>query len=394
MQALCSGDPHFKGDNTLETDQMSTETVKLCVMRRPDVTIVLGDVLHTHEKLYQDSLRRAIKYLLALRNVSKLLVILIGNHDRPNNNVFLTDEHPFTALTQWERTLVVWKPEVLTFSLKTREWFGVSINAIRNITPEDDVVAKFLFMPYVPVGRFREAIDTCSEMRGVDIKSLTGVFAHQEFKNAKMGAIVSKHGDEWPLDYPLVVSGHVHDFDILQPNLIYTGTPIQHGFGDTRDKKLMLFNYGVEDTSNHVSANENNAPSNKVLYQSYERFSLGIPSKINVRIRSDELLSYMVPPDAHVKLSIEGDPEEIRALLKLDSLKPLLATPGLVIKIIDKRVVLKTSSVVPVRSNMPFQNRLISAMQMESTEVRDLFGQLFGGLPPAPMPVPTSINIL
>jgi hypothetical protein len=68
------------------------------------------------------------------------------------------------------------------------------------------------------------------------------IFAHQEFKGASLGPKKSINGDAWSLQNPYVISGHIHDYCQLQPNLLYTGAVIQHKYGDGEDKCIVLFN--------------------------------------------------------------------------------------------------------------------------------------------------------
>ena len=74
----------------------------------------------------------------------------------------------------------------------------------------------------------------------------TAIFAHQEFKGAKMGAIISEKGDIWEKELPPVFSGHIHDFQILD-NIVYTGTPFQHSFFDSTDKALLKLSFNKSD---------------------------------------------------------------------------------------------------------------------------------------------------
>ena len=80
-----------------------------------------------------------------------------------------------------------------------------------------------------------------------------------------MGAIISEEGDEWDLKSPYVVSGHIHDYQEPQFNMLYTGTPIQHAFGDHHDKTISYFTYMSRDSREH------------------ERIDLGLPRKHIVR---------------------------------------------------------------------------------------------------------------
>ena len=149
---LVIGDPHFKNDNTLETDLMHTEIIKLLISKPFKFVVILGDILHKHEKIDMFPYDRSIKFLKDIKDNCKKLYILIGNHDRPNNNDFLTDRHSFNSLKEWDNTIIV-----------------------DNIIVEEIEEYKFCFAPYVPVGRFMEALNTNS----VNLEEITIVFSHQ-----------------------------------------------------------------------------------------------------------------------------------------------------------------------------------------------------------------------
>jgi DNA repair exonuclease SbcCD nuclease subunit len=225
------------------------------------------------------------------------LYIIVGNHDRPNNSVYLTDQHPFNACKHWPNTIVV------------------------DVVKQDLVAGHlFTFVPYVPPGRFREALET---LEGTEIglwQSSTCIFAHQEFQGTKMGAIVSEEGDEWPLDLPLVVSGHIHDYDYLQKNIVYTGTPIQHAFGDRSDKTVSLFTFmGSKDEDSSTKPAANSDSAEKGWHE--ERIDLQLPKKIILRIAFKDIESTTIPPQSEVKVIISGQTSEIKTAAKLATIK-------------------------------------------------------------------------
>jgi len=327
ISVLCIGDPHFKVKNVRETRAMGQALVKLLEKRRPDFIVVLGDVLDRHETIHESPLSRAIFLLKKLQEYAPVYLV-VGNHDRPNNSVFLTDQHPFNALKCWSNTTIV------------------------------DVVYQeiikgclFTFIPYVYPGRFEEAINTlygvvkkCAfynrekelvesspftredgkdgkngkdEITSVDTdrsagdwKQSTCIFAHQEFKGAKMGAIISEEGDEYRLDLPLVISGHIHDYDHLQPNVIYTGTPIQHAFGDRSDKTISWFTFYKSD-SHPRRFHE-------------ERIDLKLPKKIIVRIPYDKIADTILPENSEIKVIVIGNTSQIKTATKLTKIKEWL----------------------------------------------------------------------
>lgn len=212
MQILCIGDPHFRVRNTAETLILEKETFSVIEEQKIDLVVVLGDVLNDHDIIHLGPLMRALNFLRALsRRV--LTYVLVGNHDRANNEVYLTSEHPFTAINE-ENLVIVDKPIISTFGENN-----------------------FAFVPYVYKGRFVEALGD------LPWKDCRCIFAHQEFKGVKMGDIISIDGDEWKEEWPLVVSGHIHTYQVLK-NVIYTGSPLYHAYGDRTIKSFSLLTIG------------------------------------------------------------------------------------------------------------------------------------------------------
>lgn len=277
VKVLCVGDPHFKRKNVNETNSMMTALVDVIKSKDPDFIVVLGDILDRHEIIHQSPLSRSVEFLNELRKYAPLYV-LIGNHDLINNNVFLTDQHPFTALKYWDNVVVVDKPHYITTKGHT-----------------------FTFVPYVYKGRFAEAL---SEEYIKDVwRDSSCIFAHQEFKGAKMGAIISDDGDEWPLSNPLVVSGHIHNYDRLQNNILYTGTPMQHAFGDREDKTISYFLFDEDGEFTE------------------ERIDLGVPKKVMLVVDYDDIDTTSIPEGCDVKVIIVGNTSQINTSDKLSKIK-------------------------------------------------------------------------
>lgn len=248
-KALVIGDLHFKEDNGYETNMFTTKLFEWCKTVTFDMVVLLGDTLDTHERLNTEVLTRAIKFFMKplqqLKDVP--MYVIVGNHDRMTNVDFLSDYHPFVGMEDHPKIKVV------------------------NTVASDMVCGmKFTFVPYVYKGRFREALDRCPGW-----EKSTAIFAHQEFKGAQMGAIKSADGDEWPEDLPLVISGHIHDFQILQSNLIYTGSPIKHTYGEGKGKYIFLFSFG---------------PGLGI-----DKVDLGLPSKEEVEWTAEDLLRLGLP---------------------------------------------------------------------------------------------------
>lgn len=271
VTALVIGDPHFKVSNVKETDAMVEAIIRTAMGKHPDIIVVMGDVLDRHEVIHVSPLTRAIKFLAQLKEIAPTYV-LIGNHDLKNNRQFLSDEHPFTALKYWGNNMTV-------------------VDTTTTVTIKNQT---FTFVPYVPPGRFKEALNYYDQRW---LQS-TSIFAHQEIRGARMGAIVSTEGDEWLLTDPYLVLGHVHDYDELQPNALYVGTPIQHAFGDRHDKTISYFTF------------------NSPIQRDHERIDLGLPRKQIIRLTCAEVSTYIPQTNVELKIIISGTSGEIKAIMK------------------------------------------------------------------------------
>lgn len=275
VSCLVIGDPHFKEDNILESDQFTEKTLSLVSRNSYHFAVLLGDILHTHDKIHVVPFTRAINFIEQLSRLVKVF-LLIGNHDMSCNSAFLPDEHPFVGLKNWSNVVVV-----------NKGW----IEEIGGLT--------FTFVPYTYPGRFEEALRIIyhryEKDYDKDLVKTRAIFAHQEFSGAKMGAKISTQGDPWSLDNPLVISGHIHDYDHLQENIFYVGTPFQHAFGDKSDKTL-----------SHFIFNENG-------YE-HDRISLDMNKREIIYLDATQVDEYFPVFDRLIKIVIRGTPPELKIL--------------------------------------------------------------------------------
>jgi hypothetical protein len=209
---LTIGDPHFQPVNAEQTDILREEVCAMIANPPAEgvvaykAVVVLGDILHRHDKIDLHSFVRATAFLAAIRDaaVAKLpsakLVVIIGNHDIANNTTRCADAHAFTPLKNWASTIVADAPTEFTLDRK-----------------------RFLAVPYFPTGSFAE----CT--RGYDVSKYAAVFAHQEFRGCDLArGITSSRGDVYPPDGALCISGHIHNFSRPSPNVLYPGSPFEH----------------------------------------------------------------------------------------------------------------------------------------------------------------------
>jgi hypothetical protein len=212
----------------------------------------------------------------------------------------------------------------------------------------------FAFVPYVPPGRFVEALNTAEGW-----ESASAIFAHQEFQGCKMGAIISVEGDEWPLNHPYVVSGHIHDYQEPQPNILYTGTPIQHAFGDRHDKTISWFVFNTPTDREHT------------------RIDLGLRRKQVINITCAEVPTYVPPEHFDLKIVIKGTAGEIKAImqhLNIDVWKKA----GHVI-VYKAQSFERENSDIPAQphSTMLFSSLLLMSVQ-SYPELKSIYTEIFG----------------
>lgn len=273
------GDPHFKTDNITEVNLFIDALIKLVSEVKPDFCVVLGDVLDTHERIHTIPLNKAYELITKLKQLVPTFV-LIGNHDMISNAQFLNDNHWMNGMKEWENVTIV----------------------DRVVTHRDKHGQLYVFCPYVPNGRFEEALQTCSTE---DWKHSTCIFAHQEIVGCKMGAIVSVEGDPWDESKPFLISGHIHSKQTL-PNVYYCGSALQHAFGES-DKNIIAV-VTFMDGKHSIREVDLGLPRKKIIYTDMD---------------SIEKLETKQTPDK-IKITVSGNYEEFKAFKKTKKYKELL----------------------------------------------------------------------
>ena len=217
---LIIGDPHFRVDNIEQSTVFTNGVKQACVSLQNDLAaiVIMGDVLHNHEKIHTSALNCALAFIKMCSAIAKTF-ILVGNHDAINNSIFCTDDHWMNVLKPigelHSNIVIVDKPQIHLISDK-----------------------QICFCPYVPDGRLLEALDLhVPKWESVDL-----VLCHQLLNGAKMGPMIATDVEDWDQTFPMLISGHIHDKQQVQPNLYYCGSSMQHAFGETADKSCCLYN--------------------------------------------------------------------------------------------------------------------------------------------------------
>lgn len=278
MSVLFIGDLHFQVSNTRESTLFSERILELAEKVKPDVICVGGDLLHTHEKLHYHPLTAVSDLLRDLRKIA-ITYVLVGNHDAVNNQIFLTRHHWMNVLKEWDNLVVV--------------------DTVRTHTINEH---KLVFVPYVPPGRFKEALNTVEGWEEADC-----IFAHQEFRGCDMGGIVSEGGDVWEADKPVVFSGHIHVRQNVGENVVYSGSAFQHAYGEDARNVVL-----------HISLSQSGP--------TFDEIDLDMPRKRTIKTDVNGLDQIEVPEDAgsNLRIKIQGDAEELKAMKKTKKYRELV----------------------------------------------------------------------
>jgi DNA repair exonuclease SbcCD nuclease subunit len=350
MKCLVIGDPHFKVSNTDDVDVFISKISSLIKERDPNFIVVLGDVLDTHERIHITPFNKVVKFLDEIAYVCKKKVfVLIGNHDLINNQQFLTENHGFNAFKKWKNVTIV--------------------DTVIEYKPDDNLT--FVFCPYVPPGRFQEALNSDPSIMW---ESADCIFAHQEFHGCKMGAIVSEVGDKWNEDLPPVISGHIHDSQILK-NIHYVGSGMQHAFGETSKKHVWMLDFEVDEESEDKF--------------NIEKINLGLKRRTILKMDIDDIENIdkknpMKKPlseileNNYIKLDLKGTNDQFTKFRKSPQYKEL-SKMGIKIKfspIIDDINKIKKSLKKSGTINRGFTNILKELLKDENKEVMDIYNEV------------------
>ena len=320
FEIICIGDVHFMIENIPEVDIFIEKMEQLIRDVKPNIIVILGDVLHTHERIHVTPLNRAYDFIRKMSLFTKTFV-LVGNHDFENNQVYLSENHWMNGMKYWKNVTIVDKVHVY------------EVNKM-----------KFIFSPYVFPGRFIEALNTCE----TDWKDGKCIFAHQEFRGAKMGSIISSEGDQWSLDYPQVVSGHIHSRQIIQDNIYYTGSAMQHAFGESEHNIIACLTFSCDTKKYQLREVDLKLPRKRILYKEVGDM--------------DEFLINKTTEDK-IKITVNGSYEEFKAFKKTKKYKEILETGT---KIIFK----------PTRAEIKTHNENINMLLNQHNNFRDILSSI------------------
>jgi hypothetical protein len=240
----------------------------------PDFVVFMGDALEDSTSMRMEALDLAMEMFSRCVDICQVIV-LIGNHDMEHHTNFLLQKHPFNALKRWANTTVA---DVVThMQIKGHQ---------------------LTFCPYVPPGRFHEALNTNP---GWEESSI--IFSHQAF--AGSGFDRGPTVDVWDPNHPLNLVGHWHIWKVLAPNLIYICTPMEHVFGEPHDPLRGITLFTMEQDKTYK----------------YERIPLHLPTHLQLEVPTSSILSFVPPRDTILKVTFKGLTSDNKVAKRLPTIK-------------------------------------------------------------------------
>ena len=172
-----------------------------------------------------------------------------------------------------------------------------------------------------------------------------------------MGAMISEDGDIWREDYPPVFSGHIHDFQRPQNNILYTGTPFQHGFGDNPDKFIINLKFDNKDNWD------------------YEKIYLNIVKKKLFNMNISDFKDFQPPENCIIKVNLEGDFKTCEKILSNLKMKEKIKKYNIRYKI--KNTELKLHLKDKKYSKNTFLENLNERIEKSNEKIKKCFKDIF-----------------
>lgn len=335
VKFLAIGDLHIRHENFTDIDILVSKVSSIIQNANPsfDFVVLLGDVLDKFINIKSTEQNKAYEVVDKLSKLCKTFV-LVGNHDMINNQQFLTTNHSLYGLRYIQNVCLIEK---------------VVVEKIK-----DKI---FTFIPYVYPSRFVEALNTDETQTW---SQSTVIFAHQEFKGAVYDSnTASTKGDEWPEEYPLVISGHIHGWSQLQENIIYVGSPMQHKVDELSEKFIWEFMF-IDDE------------------YTFNQIDLDLSEKRVIRLTVDEALNIDPKIDERfqkfntkIKIVVTGETDEITALRKSKKFKILeKSCSGISTHTNDNKTYIQSQSFVK-HEKKGFTDYLRDVIKNDSQDVKD-----------------------
>ena len=267
MVLLVIGDLHFQErDIELYTTFIDRLETNILQKKEYEAVILLGDIQHKF-KIVDRAAQTLVCLLFKMITKYTNLYVLVGNHDYDNATQFLTENHTLMPFKTWPKVKIIDKPTKVILLEKN-----------------------MLLCPYVPKGRFMEAVETHLKKEKPSL-----LFCHQEFLGSLMGPYPSLDGDIWPEMYPMVISGHAHGRHQVGKNIQYVGMPYDDSYDETHKRYILELDNSL-----------------KFIWLN----SLKMPRKMQTTLTIEEAMEWQPKKNTSYRLKIVCSGEEYKQFLK------------------------------------------------------------------------------
>lgn len=320
MSILIIGDIHMKISNERQTNILMLDIIEIIHTNDIAFVVILGDTLDNHGKIDMECLCRASDLFEMIIATGKQLFVLIGNHDRKTNKDFMSNRHPFRGWIRQNGITIVERTHVYEFPVSNLfPNTNNSMNCKDNNTDLTTQKMKFCFVPYVPNDMYMEAL----RIANVNVEEITLFFSHQEFDGCKINKLNNAKCDVWKPEWPLNISGHIHDYEVVQQNLIYLGTPFQHTYADTPDKGIWLLD--LKSAFNQTFDENGKSIINQVSGFSLTKKTLKIPQKVIWKVHYTNLQNIVLDEKLDIRLDIYGPTALVREIMNRPDMRAKFA---------------------------------------------------------------------
>lgn len=342
---LVVGDVHFQRDAFVQGEELIEKLIDAATSISPTIIVLLGDILDNHETVRTSQYKQAERLIDGLRKIAPLY-ILMGNHDLINASQFLTDAHFFGPFKEWERVVVVDRPIAVTL-------------------PSAEKTLSIVMCPYVPPGRFVEALNTLFEQEEpVDWQLADCIFGHQEIAGVVYNGKESTKGDRWDENYPHLILGHIHESCTIGDNVHYAGSARQVAANESPDKKIWNVSFDEEGPQ-------------------LDPIDLGLKAKKEIEIEYDAVktFDFELSKRYYVKLKIKGTREQFK-LFRKSQLHAKLVNHGVkpVFDVIVENNPLALNLAHALKDDLTFDNILREVVRKKPDVVREAYQELYGDL--------------
>lgn len=357
---LVIGDPHLRSRHSLQARELIEKSISEAQRVTPNLIVLLGDVLDTHEIARNEPFLLAEEWIERLSEIAPL-VILMGNHDLINGKQFLSDKHFFGPYKKWPNVTIVDTPQVV-------------------ILDDHGTQQTLVCCPYVPPGRFIEALNTLltpadppvsregfggtsPKATAFDWEIASCILAHQEIKGVQINGVVSEVGDYWDEAYPPLISGHIHEAQVVGTNCFYPGSSNQIAINEDPDKALWLVRFNDDGE------------------MEYEVLPLGLRGHREVALDYEELddFDWSLPKKYYLKLKLKGTSEQFQLFRKSKVFKKLeKAQVRIVYDPVRHTSDLFKDLKAATRKTTSFDQVFKALVQTKSVKVQETYRELWG----------------